>query len=80
MCSVLEIGRRSAHYAEMAEPPSYTILITADPGRVERFRWTINEAGKERDKSMYSFATRRHAQTDAEALVEKLIITWQTQN
>jgi len=64
----------------MAEPPPYTILVTADPGRVGRFRWSIHEAGKEREKSKYSFATRRHAQTDAEAFVEKLIINWQKQN
>jgi hypothetical protein len=64
----------------MAEPSPYTIFVESDPDRVTRFRWSIHEAGKERDKSMYSFATRRQAQADAEKFVEKLIITWQKQN
>jgi hypothetical protein len=64
----------------MAEQSPYTIHISADPDRVARFRWSIYEAGKERDKSMYSFATRPEAQKDAEAFVDKLIITWQKQN
>jgi len=61
----------------MAEPSRYTIFVAADSDRLARFRWTIYEAWKERDKSRYSFATRRRAQTDAEASVEKLIIIWQ---
>jgi len=36
--------------------------------------------GKQRDKSVLNFATRREAQKDAEAFVEKLILTWQKQN
>jgi len=64
----------------MTEPSPYTIYVSADPERIDRFRWSICEAAKERDKSMYSFATRREAQADAERFVDKLIITWQKQN
>jgi hypothetical protein len=64
----------------MAELSPLTIRIFADPDRVGRYRWEIYEEAKLRDKSMYSFATRREAKADAELFVEKLIITWQKQN
>jgi hypothetical protein len=66
----------------MAEPsPShYTIIVAVDPDRFNRYGWRIFENGKYRDKSFNHFATRREAQKDAEAFVDKLTITWQQQN
>ena len=64
----------------MEEPPPFTIHIVSDPDRAGRYRWRVIEQGKARDVSMYSFATKREAQADAEKYVEKLIITWQKQN
>jgi hypothetical protein len=63
----------------MEEPSPYTIYVIQDPDRINRYRWAIYENGKKRDGSFHSFATMREAQVDAEAFVEKLIITWQTQ-
>jgi hypothetical protein len=37
----------------------------------------VYETAKLRDSSMFSFATRREAQTDAELFIEKLVATWQ---
>ena len=63
----------------MEEPSPFTIHIVSDPDRFGRYRWRIIEQGKARDASMYSFATKREAQADAEKFVEKLLITWQKQ-
>jgi hypothetical protein len=40
----------------------------------------IYENGKRRDASFNNFATKREAQADAEAFVDKLILTWQKSN
>jgi hypothetical protein len=60
----------------MAEIATFTIEIEPDAGRSRRFRWKILEDGKARDKSVYSFATKREAQIDAEKFVGKLNSTW----
>ena len=55
----------------MAETHDFKIVIETDAGRAGRFRWNISEDGKVRDKSFYSYATRREAQVDADKFVEK---------
>jgi hypothetical protein len=47
-----------------------------DIGNPNRFRWNIYENMKVRDKSFYSFPTRREAQSDAEKFVRKLNSVW----
>jgi hypothetical protein len=64
----------------MDDPLHFTIEVSADVNRFNRYRWTIVEAGKVRDRSVYNFATRREAQADAEKFVEKLIFTWKKEN
>ena len=41
-----------------------------------RFRWNIYENQRVRDKSFYSFATKREAQNDADKFVRKLDSIW----
>jgi hypothetical protein len=55
-----------------------TIKIEPDAGRPGRYRWTISEKGRIRDTSLYSFATKREAQADADRFLEKLNATWRT--
>lgn len=64
----------------MADLLPYTIKVHPDMDRFNRYRWTIFENGKRRDGSVHNFATQREAQKDAEAFVDKLIITWQKSN
>jgi hypothetical protein len=60
----------------MAEPHVFAIKIEPDADRPGRFRWTVSEGRKIREKSLYSFATRREAQADADKFVGKLNVTW----
>jgi hypothetical protein len=60
----------------MAETHVFTIKVEPDVDRPGRYRWSISEGWKVRDKSLYSFATKREAQADAGAFVEKLNVTW----
>jgi hypothetical protein len=60
----------------MPEVPAYTVKIESDANRAGRYRWKILHSGKPRDKSLFSFATRREAQADADKFVEKLKSTW----
>jgi hypothetical protein len=64
----------------MDEPSRYTIQVTPDPDRFNRYRWHIYEGGKLRDTSVLNFATLREAYADAERFVDLLIITWQKSN
>ena len=57
-----------------------TIHVVKDADRPGRYRWVIRDMGKERDRSLYSFATLREAFADAEKFRDKLIITWQKTN
>ena len=72
----LETRPTQAHIEEMQELSALTIHVTPDGDRPGRYRWNIHEGGKARDKSVYSFATKREAQADAEKFVDKLIVTW----
>ena len=46
--------------------------VVKDIGNPNRFRWNIYENKRVRDKSFYSFATKREAQNDADKFVRKL--------
>jgi len=61
------------------ELSAFTIYVSADADRPGRYRWTIYEMGKVRDKSLHSFTTRHEAQADAERFVAMLRDTWQKQ-
>ena len=65
-----------AHNAIMTESPVFMTDVVKDIGNPNRFRWNIYENRKVRDKSFYSFATRREAQNDAEKFVRKLNSIW----
>ena len=73
-----------AHNGLMTESPVLTTDVVAvfttdivkDAGNPNRFRWNIYENQKVRDKSFYSFATKREAQNDADKFVRKLHAVW----
>jgi hypothetical protein len=60
----------------MTQSPVFSTDVVKDIGNPNRFRWNIYEDKKVRDKSFYSFATRREAQSDAERFVGKLNSIW----
>jgi hypothetical protein len=64
------------HSAIMAQNPIFTIDIAKDIGNPNRYRWNIYENMKVRDKSFYSFATKREAQNDADKFIRKLDDIW----
>jgi hypothetical protein len=63
-----------AHNVIMTQSAAFTTDVVKDIGN--RFRWNIYENNKVRDKSFYSFATRREAQNDADKFVGKLNSIW----
>jgi len=65
-----------AHNAVMSERSVFTTEVVKDIGNPNRFRWNIYENKSVRDKSFYSFATRREAQSDADKFVRKLNSIW----
>jgi hypothetical protein len=65
-----------AHNATMKENSIFATDVVKDVGNPNRFRWNIFENKKVRDKSFYSFATRREAQNDADKFVRKLNSIW----
>ncbi len=65
-----------AHNAAMAQHPAFTIDVAKDIGRPGRFRWSVYENMKMRDKSFYSFATKGEAQADADKFVQELDAIW----
>jgi hypothetical protein len=64
------------HHAAMTESALFTTDIVKDVGNPNRFRWNIYENNKVRDKSLYSFATKREAQSDADKFVKRLNSVW----
>jgi hypothetical protein len=60
----------------MTESSTFATDVVKDIGNPNRFRWNIYENMKVRDKSFYSFATRREAQNDADKFVRKLNSIW----
>ena len=64
------------HNAIMTQSPVFMTDVVKDIGNPNRFRWNIYENKSVRDKSFYSFATRREAQSDADKFVRKLNSIW----
>ncbi len=60
----------------MTDSAVFTTDVVKDSGNPNRFRWNIYENERVRDKSFYSFATRREAQNDADKFVRKLDSIW----
>jgi hypothetical protein len=69
-----------AHGAIMPEIEPYSVRVREDANRSGRYRWDVFETERLRDTSMFSFATRREAQTDADKFVVKLLATWRNTN
>ena len=65
-----------AHNRIMTYTAGFTTDVVKDIGNPNRFRWNIYDNEKVRDKSFYSFATKREAQTDADKFVQKLNAIW----
>jgi hypothetical protein len=68
----------TAHNATMASAPRFTIDVAEDVARPGSYRWKVSENMKVRDKSLYSFKTKREAQLDADKFVLGLNDIWQT--
>ena len=64
------------HNAIMTDSAIFSTDVVKDIGNPNRFRWNIYENKRVRDKSFYSFATRREAQNDADKFVRKLDSIW----
>jgi hypothetical protein len=64
------------HNKIMTYTAGFTTDVVKDIGNPNRFRWNIYDNEKVRDKSFYSFATKREAQTDADKFVQKLNAIW----
>jgi hypothetical protein len=64
------------HNAIMTDSAVFKTDVVKDVGNPNRFRWNIYENQRVRDKSFYSFATRREAQNDADKFVRKLDSVW----
>ncbi len=60
----------------MAPVSPFVVKIERDADHQGRFRWFIFQDGAMRDASVYSFATKRQAQADADKFVQKLNETW----
>ena len=69
-----------AHDATMTGIEPYSVRVREDANRPGRYRWDVFETQRLRDTSMFSFATRREAQTDADKFVTKLLATWRNIN
>jgi hypothetical protein len=48
--------------------------IARDVERPGRYRWSVSENMRLRKKSLYSFATRREAQADADKFVSHILM------
>jgi hypothetical protein len=64
------------HNALMTDSAVFSSDVVKDIGNPNRFRWNIYENQRVRDKSFYSFATKREAQTDANKFLVKLNAVW----
>jgi hypothetical protein len=56
--------------------PTFTIKIEQDRIKSGRYRWKVFVGSRERDLSVYNFATKREALKDAEKFVAKLNGSW----
>ena len=73
---VLALRRPSTHNARMADNHVFTINVARDVERPDRYRWSVSENMRLRDKSLHSFATKREAQADADKFVQRLNSIW----
>jgi hypothetical protein len=64
----------------MGERSAFTINISFEPDRLNRYRWIVYEDGKICDTSANNFATKREAKVDADKFIDKLILIWQKKN
>jgi hypothetical protein len=62
----------------MLEDSPFVVKVERDAERQGRFRWRVFQDGTMRDASVFSFATKREAQVDADKFIEKLNATWRT--
>jgi len=60
----------------MPQDSPFVVKIERDAAHQGRFRWRVFQDGMMRDASVYSFATKRQAQADADKFVQKLKDTW----
>jgi hypothetical protein len=60
----------------MAENHPFTIMVERDLLRDGRFRWMLCENGQVRNRSPFSYATKREALADATKALEKQIADW----
>jgi hypothetical protein len=67
----------TAHTTTMADAPRFTIEVAEDVARPGSYRWNVSENMKLRDKSLYSFRTKREAKLDADRFVRGLNDIWQ---
>ncbi len=74
---VLASETSTAHNPTMANAPRFTIDVAKDVARPGSYRWNVSENMKLRDKSLYSFRTKREAQLDADKFVRGLEDIWQ---
>ena len=65
-----------AHNRVMMDSATFTTDVVKDFGNPNCYRWNVYDNKKVRDKSFYSFATKREAQTDADEFVQKLNAIW----
>jgi hypothetical protein len=65
-----------AQDAKMTDSSLFLTDVVKDNDNPNRFRWNIYENKRVRDKSFYSFATKREAQNDADKFVLKLNSVW----
>jgi hypothetical protein len=64
----------------MLEIEPYSVRVREDAHRPGRYRWDVFETERLRDTSVFSFATKREAKTDADKFVVKLRATWHKVN
>ena len=64
----------------MTDSSLFSTDVVKDIDNPNRFRWNIYENKRVRDKSFYSFATKREAQNDADKFVLKLNSVWPGSN
>ena len=67
---------RPPHNVRMSTNSPFFTKVEQDADRPGRYRWFIFENGRMRDASVYSFATKREAQADADKFVQRLNDTW----
>jgi hypothetical protein len=76
----LAIERDRAHGAIMVQIAELTVHVKGDVQRPGRYRWEIHDGPKLRDTSLHGFDSKRAAQLDGDAYLQKLVATWGVSN